>query len=118
LPGKLSVNTTHTRRSFLQSAAAALAGPLIMSSASGEEKKAPPSERLTLGFIGVGTQNRGHLSHFLGQKDVQVVAVCDVDTTRRDNAKDTAEKHYGDATKKGTYKGCAAYNDFRDVLKC
>jgi predicted dehydrogenase len=112
------VNTTHTRRSFLQSAAASvLAGPVILSSASGEEKKAPASERLTLGFIGVGTQNRGHLGHFLGQKDVQVVAVCDVDKTRRENAKAMAEKRYGDETKKGTYKGCAAYNDYRDLLK-
>ena len=31
---------------------------------------------------------RGHLGHFLGSGDVQVLAVCDVDTNRRNNAKD------------------------------
>jgi predicted dehydrogenase len=106
-----------TRRSFLQTAAASIAtGPLILS-ASGEEKKEAPSNRLTLGFIGLGKMNRGHLGNFLGQKDVQVVAVCDVDTKRREHAKDVVEKRYAEETKKGTFKGCSAYKDFRDLLK-
>src|SRR5262249_47839328 len=106
-----------SRRSFLHAVAgSAFAGPIILSSASAEDKKAAPSERLTLGFIGMGTMNRGHLGHFLGQKDVQVVAVCDADPPRRDHAKETVEKRYAEATKKGTYKGCAAYKDFRDLL--
>ncbi len=106
-----------TRRSFLQSAAASsLAGPLILSSASGQPKKDKPSERLNVGFVGVGTMNRGHLGWFLGQRDVQVVAVCDVDTHRRDNARATVEKAYAAATKKGTYRGCFATRDFRELL--
>ena len=67
------------------------------------------NDRVAIGFIGVGTQNRGHLGHFLGQKDVQVLAVCDVDTTRRDNAKTTVEKRYAEQMKSGAYKGRAAY---------
>jgi predicted dehydrogenase len=114
--------TTHkkgiTRRDFIHRAAAtAVALPIIVpSTALGDAKKAPASERLTLGFIGMGTQNRGHLGHFLAQKDVQVVAVCDVDTTRREHAKKTVEERYGKEEKNGSYKGCAAYNDFRDLL--
>jgi predicted dehydrogenase len=104
-----------TRRQFVQrTTAAALAAPLFVpASALGKEDKAPASERLTLGFIGMGTQNRGHLGHFLGQKDVQVVAVCDVDTTRRENAKKMVETRYGN---NGPYKGCAAFVDFRELL--
>lgn len=105
-----------TRRSFIEAAlAAAAASPVVL--AADDPKPAAPGERLTLGFIGMGTMNRGHLGHFLGQKDVQVVAVCDVDTTRRDHAKTTVEKRYAEATKSGRYKGCAAYKDFRDLLK-
>src|SRR5262249_13166148 len=65
-----------TRRQFVSGTAAAAFGvPLIVpSTALGDEKKAAASERITLGFIGVGTMNRGHLGYFLGQKDVQVVA--------------------------------------------
>jgi predicted dehydrogenase len=107
-----------SRRTFLQGAAASAAAWPFLTPSLGlaEDKKPPASERLTLGFIGVGTQARGHLGHFLGQADVQVLAVCDVDTTRRENAQKTAEKHYAEETKKGTYKGCAAYNDFRELL--
>src|SRR6476619_713523 len=102
-----------TRRRFLQGAAATVALPAVIRSA---EDKAPASERLNLGFIGMGKMNSGHLGNFLGQKDVQVVAVCDVDTTRRESAKATVEKKYAEAAKSGQYKGCGAYVDFRELL--
>jgi predicted dehydrogenase len=111
-------NRRPSRRQFVQGAAAAVFGaPLIVSSSAlGDDKKPAASERIGLGFIGMGTMNRGHLGHFLGQSDVQVLAVCDVDTTRREDAKKTVEERYADKTKKGEYKGCGAYNDFRDLL--
>jgi len=92
-----------TRRDFVRSAAAAAASlpVLLPRSALGDDKKAQASERLTLGFIGMGTQNRGHLGHFLGQKDTQVLAVCDVDTTRREAAQKTVEERYGKDKKNG-----------------
>jgi predicted dehydrogenase len=112
-----------SRRQFLGGAAAlAAAGtvlspfPTVPASALDQEKKAAPSERLTLGFIGIGIQNRGHLGHFLGQKDVQVLAVCDVDTTRREDAKKRVEDRYGKGKKDGKYKGCDAYNDYNDLI--
>jgi predicted dehydrogenase len=110
--------TAVSRRTFLQGAAlsAAAAPLLIQPLQAADEKKPAASERLTLGFIGMGTMNRGHLGHFLGQKDVQVVAVCDVDTTRREAAKKAVETKYAEAKKAGTYKGCDAYNDFREVV--
>jgi predicted dehydrogenase len=103
-----------SRRQFVQGAAAAAAGlpGLVLA----EEKKLAANDRVGIGFIGMGTQSRGHLGYHLGQKDVQVLAVCDVDTTRRDNAKATVEKKYADQMKSGQYKGCAAYNDFRELL--
>lgn len=106
-----------TRRAFVQGAAAAAVLPtIITSSALGDDKKDAASERLGIGFIGMGTMNRGHLGHFLGQKDVQVLAVCDVDTTRREAAKKTVEGRYADQIKSGTYKGCQAYNDFNELI--
>src|SRR5690242_7409245 len=83
------------RRQFMQGAvsgaagaALALAAPTIIpSSALGDDKRPAASERLGLGFIGVGKQCLGHVKHYLGKPEVQVLAVCDVDTTRRENAK-------------------------------
>jgi len=103
------------RREFVRGAVAtALAAPLIVpNSAFGNQDKDPPSERITLGFIGIGKMNRGHLGRFLGMSDVQVLAVCEVDTTRRNHAKKMVEDRYGEGD---TYKGCEAYNDFRELL--
>ncbi len=68
-----------------------------------------------MGFVGMGIQNRGLMSGFLGQSGVQVVAVCDVDTTRRESAKTMVEERYKDKVPEG-WKGCAAYNDFRELI--
>jgi predicted homoserine dehydrogenase-like protein len=104
-----------TRRRFLQTAAAGLAAPTILSSlARGQE---PPSERITLGFIGVGTMGRGHLGAFLSYPDVQVVAVCDVVRQRRNNALKMVEGAYAAEKAKGTYTGCAVYADFTVLLE-
>ena len=104
---------TLSRRQFVGALAAA--GPVLLtSSARGDDKK-PPSERITLGFIGVGVQNRGHLGYFLGRGDVQILAVCDVVEERRDDAKKRVDQRYG-KDKKADYKGCDAYKDFRELL--
>jgi predicted dehydrogenase len=107
-----------TRRDFVKSAAvSAVAFPTIIpSSALGDDKKDAASDRVNIGFIGMGTMNRGHLGHFLGQKDVQVQAVCDVDTTRREAAKKTVESRYAEQIKSGQYKGCGAYNNFMELI--
>jgi predicted dehydrogenase len=98
-----------TRRKFLAATAAA---PLVFSRAAG----IAANDKLVLGFIGVGTMGRGHLGGFLGRKEVEVVAVCDVVKERLDNAKMTVEKRYADRVKSGDFKGPAAYTDFRELL--
>lgn len=105
---------TAPRRHFLKTAAAGVAAPFVLPSRIWSAPTASNS-RINLGFIGMGKMNSGHLGNFLGRDDTQVVAVCDVDTTRREHAKKTVEDRY--AAKSGAnYKGCAAYNDFRELL--
>ncbi len=102
-----------SRRSFLkQAAASAAVAPFILPSHiwAAETK---PNSRLTMGFIGTGKQSRGLLNGFLGQ-DAQVLAVCDVDSTRRNDAKKKVDEH--NAKKGGQSADCKAYNDFRGVV--
>ena len=67
-----------------------------------------------MGFIGVGGRGTAELKAFLLNRDVQVVAVCDPFLDRREAAKQLIEDHYeGD----GSYKGCTAYRDFRELLQ-
>jgi predicted dehydrogenase len=91
-----------TRRAL---AGAALA-PLVIPARAlgGDAGRPPPSKRITLGFIGVGRHGLGLLPRFRQEPDVQVLAVCDVDRTRRDNAKRLVGPD------------CAAYNDHRELL--
>ena len=67
-------------------ALAALAPSVISRTALGLGAATAPSDRITLGFIGIGCMGQGHLAHLLTYPDVQVLAVCDVDTWRRENA--------------------------------
>ena len=102
-----------SRRSFLkQTATSAVAVPFILSPAVWAAKT-PPSSRVGMGFIGMGKQSRGLLGAFLGQQ-TQVLAVCDVDTTRRADAQKRVNAHYG--SKPPAPGGCAAYSDFRKII--
>lgn len=119
-----------SRRDFLGRAVttvgAALAFPTIVpGSALGLNGAVLPSERITMGFIGVGGQGGGHLfggqwtyvaGGFAGREDVQVLAVCDVRRSRRDTATARVNAHYAERFGREKYRACAAYNDFREVL--
>ena len=102
-----------TRRSFLKKAAFAGAAPFLLPARiwAAETK---PNEQIGMGFIGMGKQSRGLLGNFLGQ-GVKVLGVCDVDTTRREHHKKKAEDYYS-AKGETTYKGCAEYKEFQDVI--
>lgn len=86
-----------TRRHFLEGlAASSIAMPAIVpSSVLGRDDKAAPSERITVGFIGCGSMAHDyHLHELLRFGDVQALAVCEVDRTRREHAKRRVEKAY------------------------
>jgi predicted dehydrogenase len=76
-----------------------------------------PSNRVTLAFIGTGRQAMAlNIPEFMAVPGVQVVAVCDADSWRMDQAKSLVERHYAAQTATGTYKGCATHRDFREIL--
>jgi len=105
-----------TRRQFLKSSAfsAAAAWPAIIpASVFGA---GAPSNRITFGCIGVGRMGLGDLREIMGFRQAQIVAVCDVDSKRTEHAQQLVEKHYAGQSQDGTYKGCAAYGDFRDLI--
>ncbi|MHC4170761.1 MAG: Gfo/Idh/MocA family protein, partial [Planctomycetota bacterium] len=105
---------TSNRRQFLRQAAGAAAGAValpyvVSSSALGAAGAVAPSERITVGAVGVGPQGTGVMRNFLRQPDAQVVAVCDVKSNVLKARQDLVNKHY-----KST--GCKAYKDFREVM--
>ena len=86
-----------------------------------------PSNRINVGMIGMGNQSTVDLPAFLQQDDVQMVAVCDVNTAShgyrdaqqflgRKPGQDAVNAYYAKKTGAGQYKGCDAYNDFREII--
>jgi len=104
------------RRQFLRKAVGVSTGAvsfpyLVRPSALGKAGTVAASERITIGFIGVGGHGRAvNLTNFLGNADAQAVAVCDVDANNCNIARDMVNKKYGN-------KDCATYNDFRKIIE-
>ncbi|MDX2037713.1 MAG: Gfo/Idh/MocA family oxidoreductase [Isosphaeraceae bacterium] len=94
-----------TRRRFLQAAGALGLGGWTAARGFAAD---PPSEKIRLGFIGVGNQGTNNLKAFLGKKGAVVVAVCDVDSERLGKAKAAVEAKQGGR--------CSAFADYRSLL--
>ncbi len=91
---------TQSRRDFITkscaAAGAALAMPYIIpSSALGKDGVVAPSERITLGAIGIGSRGTHVLRAMLQQPDVRCLAVCDLKTVRLKAAKAAADNTNG-----------------------
>ena len=113
----MSVKSSLSRRAFVSRTAGALALPWIVpASARGADGTTAPANRITVGLIGRGCMGRGHLQRLVGDKDVQVLAVCDVDRSRCQEGKEVVEANYAVSRPKGSYSGCATYSDYREVL--
>jgi len=102
-----------TRRDVLQrsmAAGAVLGLPwFVPAVARGAEGRAAPSERITLGVIGIGPRATYDLGGMLKQPDCRCVAVCDVQAVRREAGKTLIDKHYGN-------QDCKTYRDLRELL--
>jgi len=125
-----------------------------------------PSDKINIACVGVGDQGFRVMLNFIGQPDVHVVSVCDVNQEGRnyptapneyreraqkllgtgysnwgewlssdvklrvgrkdfsscsvggrEPARRVVEAFYGAQTRSGRYRGCTAYNDFRELLE-
>src|SRR4051794_38592330 len=99
---------------------------IVPASALGLGGAVAASNRITLGVIGTGNQGFNDLRSFLKDDRVQVVAVCDVNRESagywegkvggREPARRLVEEHYAKDKPSGTYRGCDALADYREVI--
>ncbi len=77
---------------------------------------ASPSNRINIGAIGNGRISRAHDLPGLWKHDAaRIMAVCDLDSRRVQDARTLVNGHYGAATGK-PYDGVATYGDYRELL--
>jgi predicted dehydrogenase len=106
-----------SRREFLTAAAAIGAAPYVVPSAAlGAGGRAPASERIRLGHIGVGNMGGGHVGTLMGHPDFQIVAICDVDKVKREHHKQRVEDYYASERKSDSFKGVDTYNEYEELL--
>ena len=109
-----------SRRIFLKQSAQA-AGVLslpfmVLPSALGKAGRSAPSERIGMGFIGTGKQSKHLMRAFLGFRETQVLAGCDVDKLKLARGKKITEDYYAEKMAKGDYRGYDCYGDFRELI--
>lgn len=111
--------TEMSRREFLEKsgrAAAVVGMGAVMSNrafgaaAPAQVKKRPgANDKVLMGFIGVGGMGMANMGNLMNQPDVEVIAVCDVDSNRLNQAASEVERKYGRKPR--------AFKDFRKLLE-
>jgi hypothetical protein len=103
------MNRRHFLKTSLTAAAATALPNVIPASALGKGGAIAPSERIVMGGIGIGGRGSGDLNGLLNESEVKFVAICDVQRTKRELAKNIVDAKYGN-------KDCATYRDLREML--
>ena len=99
-----------SRRRFLTAAAFdALAPAVIPGRVLGLDGEVAPSNRLTMGGLGLGPRGTSDLNDFLPNKDVHFVAIADCQKFRRDRIKEIVDQKYGNGD-------CVVYQDMYELL--
>ena len=108
------------RRTFLRRSLATtsvvMVPQIVPAAVFGTKESVAPSNRVTIGLIGKGAMGGGHLSRVAYDSGFQLVGVCDVDQTRREAGQNLVDEIYAANQPAGTYRGCAAYHDYREML--
>ncbi len=113
------------RRDFLKAAATAAVAPLVVPNTVFGQNA--PSNRINVGVMGLGTRGIPDMKLFMQHDDVQIRAICDVNTASdgyrdettvmgREPALKLVNDYYGAKQRSGKYDGVKAFTDFREVL--
>lgn len=99
-------NALHRRQFLKQTAATALGFGFLPAFA----RKAAASDRLRMAIVGLGGMGTAHLKWFAALPEVEVVALCDVDSLHLDAARTTLASLQPQSQVQG-------YGDFRRILE-
>ncbi len=104
----MSKNKT-SRRTFLKSAAGAVAAPMIVPASVLGRTETAPSNKVALGVIGAGGRGRGHAKQVFYQDQAQLVAIADMNRAHRDVTRRQVTELYEN-------DDCTYYDDYRELI--
>lgn len=110
-----------SRRTFIQTTSKASVATILLSGApsivpASVFGKNAPSNRINIAAIGNGRISRIYdMPEVWQNEDVQILAVCDLDSNRAKDAKTLVEKYYAEKSGK-PFNGVSMYTDYRELL--
>src|SRR5512133_4253672 len=110
--GVVPMDKRVSRRELLRTGGAlgvALGVPYFVPASVLGQGQTPPSEKIVMGCIGIGSMGGGPHRSLTRQDDVHMAAVCDLRRKFREQAKRVTDERYGNAD-------CAMYADYRELL--
>ncbi len=115
--GKNRTGILLSRRQFVAGALAAAAAPAIIpASALGLDNQLAPSERITIGMLGMGNRGTDSWRAMRPLPDHQVVAIAECRRDRALLAQKSINDFYAGRVGQQQFQGCNIYNDFRELL--
>jgi predicted dehydrogenase len=100
----------YSRRKFIEKAGAtALTAGVFGAALAGPKKQQSPNDKIVFGLIGCGGMGAANMRSFMGHADVEVAALCDVDTSRIPGDFAEVQKRYG--------RKPEVYGDYRQMLE-
>lgn len=105
------------RRTFIRDAALAASALTIIPQHVLRAGTTAPSDRVNIGFIGLGKQSRGLAEHCAKLDGVQIVAGSDVWQGKMDWFRQHVSDMYSEHRGVDGYDGVASYGDYRDLLE-
>jgi len=103
-----------SRRQFLGAAAAVAAPTIVPASVFGKPGRPAPADRINVGLIGCGGQGKYDMKNHMNLEDVQITALCDVDSAQLEGTKKIVEEFYS-KKKESDFKGLFTTKDFREL---
>jgi predicted dehydrogenase len=117
LPTMTQLKSTLSRRKFIkQSALVAGAFTIVPRHVLGRGFTAP-SDRITLGFIGLGKQSPTLASRFTTMADTQIVAASDLFAGKIQSFQEMVTRLYAEHRDQDNYQGVDAYVDYEPMLE-
>lgn len=110
-------NNISSRRSFIKNTSLAFGAISILPRHVFGKGFVAPSDKINLGYIGVGKQGGILANKFMTNTQAQIVAGCDVWSSKRDWFKDLVEGYYAEKRNITNYKGISSYLNYLELLE-
>ena len=107
----------NSRRTFIKNTALAAGLVSIIPRHVMGQGFVPPSDKINLGYIGLGKQGGGLANRFLSDTEAQIVAGAEVWTAKREWFKQLVEGYYAEKRQISKYNGVTTYLNYGELLE-